>query len=113
MRVLYKHATLILVGKVGLEPTTNPLWAGRSYHWATCLHLAPVFSSVEKHSLFFAFGFYDTVEVESMILYLTIDQSRVGPQYRLGSFELFRFWVVGTGSDLPRFEREGETISFR
>ena len=37
----------------------------------------------------------------------------MGPQDSGRSFELFRFGVMGAGSDLPRFEREGETISLR
>ena len=37
----------------------------------------------------------------------------MGPQDGGWSFELFRFGVVGAGSDLPRFEREGEAISLR
>ena len=68
---------------------------------------------MEKHSLFFAFCFYDTDEVESHVLYLTVDQSRMGPQDSRRSFELFGLGVVGAGSHLPRFEREGETISLR
>ena len=68
---------------------------------------------MEEDCLFFTFGFYDTVEVETVVLDLAVYQSRMGPQDSGRSFELFGLGVVGAGSDLPRFACEGEAISLR